>query len=310
VDVHVCRPFEKACVTSSFDEPILTPASLWPETTLGGQHFANHTVASSSGPDPAERAASSRTIRGARTRLPINRIDPDARNPRPPTSQELDDLVRSISTHGLLQPIVVRPVGSRYMVVAGHRRFAAWVRCASAAPSDPHWRAIDAMVRDVDAQEALTLMLVENVQRKSLSPLQEALALQRLRVDRGWTNRQVAEAIQKSEMYVSRRIRVLDDTILRDAVLRGSLAVTTAEELLAADVSVRSALVARAIEEGWSPDDARRAARAVGSRSRTDSLEERWHSQLTALKRLLDQQALPPATLQAEITRIAHRLLA
>jgi len=299
----------KACLMPSLFAPVPPPASLWQEATLSGQS-PKDIVESPAGLDSTDRAWHATTSRAARTRLPINRIDPDPRNPRPPILQELDDLVRSLTTYGLLQPIVVRPVGQRYMVVAGHRRFAAWLRCASAVPSDPRWRAIDAMIRDVDAHEALTLMLVENVQRNSLTPLQEAVALQQLRVDRAWTNRQVAEAIQKSEMYVSRRVRVLDDTALREAVLDGRLAVTTAEELLAADGVGRGALIARAIEEAWSPGDARRAVHALGGHSRTDSLEERWRLQLTALQRLLDQQAPPPGALRTEIARVGHRLIA
>jgi ParB/RepB/Spo0J family partition protein len=295
---------------SSSLEPVLLPPSLWHEATLNEEPANSPATAIIAGSEHHVRAGREAVGRAARTRLPVSRIDPDPRNPRAPTSQEVQDLARSLAAHGLLQPIVVRPVGQRYVVVAGHRRFAAWIRCASEAPSDARWRTIDAVVRDVSAEEALTLMLVENLQRKSLSPLQEAVTLQRLRVERGWSNRQVAEAVQKSEMYVSRRLRVLDDTVLRDAVLDGRLAVTTAEELLAVDVAGRGPLVALALAEGWSPGDARRAVQALGRHSRGASPEERWREQLTGLQRLLDKQAAPPASLRAEITRVAQRLLA
>ena len=75
----------------------------------------------------------------------------------------------------------------RYTIVAGHRRFAAMRRCAAEDPSNARWRSVDVVVRHIDKDEALALMLVENLQRKAFSPLEEAIALQRLRVVRGWT---------------------------------------------------------------------------------------------------------------------------
>jgi ParB family chromosome partitioning protein len=246
--------------------------------------------------------------RGSRTRVAITRIDPDPRNPRAPSPKEIGELAASMTAHGMLQPIVVRPAGQRYIVIAGHRRLAAWIRCASEAPSDPRWRSIDVVVHDIGAEEALTLMLVENLQRRSLTPLQEAITLQRLRAERNFTNRQVAEAIGRSEMYVSRRLRVLEDAALRDAVSDGRLPVTTAEELLAADGASRGQLVERAIGEAWSPTDARRAVQDLGT-DRNGSAEDRWRAPVLALSQLLDQRAVPPASLLPQIARVAERLL-
>jgi ParB family chromosome partitioning protein len=238
----------------------------------------------------------------------IARIDPDPRNPRAPSPREIGELAASITAHGMLQPIVVRPAGQRYVVVAGHRRLAAWLRCASEAPSDPRWRTIDVVVQDVGPEEALTLMLVENLQRRSLTPLQEAVTLQRLRLERNWTNRQAAEAVGRSEMYVSRRLRVLEDAALRDAVSDGSLPVTTAEELLASEAASRGRLVERAISEAWSPNEARRAVQDL-AHDRSSSGEDRWRAPLLALLQLLDQKAAPPAALLPQIARVAERLL-
>jgi ParB family chromosome partitioning protein len=147
-------------------------------------------------------------------------------------------------------------------------------------------------------------MLVENLQRRSLTPLQEALTLQRLRAERNWTNRQVAESIGRSEMYVSRRLRVLEDAALRDAVSDGRLPVTTAEEILAADAGSRGRLVERAINEGLSPNEVRKAVQ-----DRSGPEEDRWRAPLLALLQLLDQQAAPPAALLPQVARVAERLL-
>jgi ParB family transcriptional regulator, chromosome partitioning protein len=285
------------------------PSSLFPEEVSKASldtRDSRSNAASRPGNFPIDGTPGRRT----RTRLAITRIDPDPRNPRAPSPQEIGELAASITAHGLLQPIVVRPAGQRYVVIAGHRRLAAWLRCASEAPSDPRWRAIDVVVaNDVGPEEALTLMLVENLQRRSLTPLQEAVTLQRVRVERGWTNRQVAEAIGRSEMYVSRRLRVLEDVALRDAVFDGRLPVTTAEELLAVDAASRGQLVERAIGEAWSPNDARRAVQDHGP-ARSGSREDRWQGPLLALLQLLDQNAVAPVALRPQIVRLAERLLA
>ena len=113
------------------------------------------------------------------------------------------------------------PSGQRYVVIAGHRRLAAWCRCASEAPSDPRWRTIDAVDppgrrgggAHADAGREPPAQVTQPPARSDHAPTAAA--------ERSWTNRQVAEAVQKSEMYVSRRLRILEDVILREAVLDG-----------------------------------------------------------------------------------------
>jgi ParB family transcriptional regulator, chromosome partitioning protein len=278
------------------------------EASQESQNAAASTASSASQPKgpPSQRVV---VGRGSRTRVAITRVDPDPRNPRAPSPKEVGELAASIAAHGMLQPIVVRPAGQRYVVVAGHRRLAAWLRCASQAPSDPRWRAIDVVIQEVGPEEALTLLLVENLQRRSLTPLQEAITLQRLRAERNWTNRQVAEAIGRSEMYVSRRLRVLEDIALREAVSDGRLPVTTAEELLAANGASRGQLVERAISEAWSPSDARRAVQDLvleGSSSGQDP----WRAPVLALSQLLEKHSTPPDALLPQIARLAEGLLA
>ena len=97
----------------------------------------------------------------------------------------IDELAESIRAHGLLQPIVVRPLGTGYELIAGHRRLEA----AQALG----WTEIAAVVRDeTDDNEAYILTLVENLQREDLSPKEEAAALEVLVRERGWSTRQVA----------------------------------------------------------------------------------------------------------------------
>src|SRR5436305_487960 len=110
---------------SSSMQRVKPPPSLWQDAALSAEPPPSHTAEVALASDPRQRATREVTGRGARARVPVSRIDADPRNPRAPTPQEISDLAASLTAHGLLQPIVVRPVGQRYVVVAGHRRLGA-----------------------------------------------------------------------------------------------------------------------------------------------------------------------------------------
>jgi ParB family chromosome partitioning protein len=174
--------------------------------------------------------------------------------PRRPARRALGDiaaLADSMREYGLQQPISVRAEGDRFVLTSGLRRLTA----AQAL----RWTHIPAFVRTVDADQAYLLDLVENLQREDLSPQEEADALTELVRTRGWTLQQVADAVKRSVAYVSKRVRLFQDPLLRTAVAEQGLPVTTAEELLAADAGRRAALVRRAIAEHWDVTRARAA---------------------------------------------------
>jgi ParB family chromosome partitioning protein len=183
-------------------------------------------------------------------RLALDRIDPSGRNPRRALAG-LTELADSIEAYGLLQPVVVRARGPRYELIAGHRRFAALQLLAARDPGSGRWRAVDAVVRQENDDEAYLLMLTENLQREDLRPREEAAALEVLVRERGWSVRRVAQAIKMSPAYVSNRLRVFDDPILAPLVLAGQLGVSMAEELLRASGGDRQHLAELAIAEGW-----------------------------------------------------------
>jgi ParB family chromosome partitioning protein len=133
---------------------------------------------------------------------------------------------------------------------------------------------VPAVVREEDAADAYILTLVENLQREDLSPREEAEALEVLVRERGWTTRQVGESIKRSHMYVSRRLRVFEDSVLAPLVLKNELAVSTAEELLRApDQQSRQVLAEQAVREQWTMGKARRAISEFGTvRSNWDEL--------------------------------------
>lgn len=140
--------------------------------------------------------------------------------------ESIDELSRSIKKHGLLQPIIVRPINRGFEIVAGHRRFQA---CKLL-----RWKTIPAMVKDVSDKDAFEIQLVENIQRKTLDPIEEAHAFKLYVRDYGWGGvTYLAETIMKSEQYVSSRIQLLKlPQNVIDKVKSGELKVSHAFELL------------------------------------------------------------------------------
>ncbi len=163
----------------------------------------------------------------------------------------LAELSRSISAHGLMQPVVLRsrPQGG-YELVAGERR----LRAAGLAGLE----AVPAVVREVSDEQAAAMALIENVQREDLRPLEEAEALRRLRDEFGLTQQAVADAVGKSREAVANLLRLLNlDPAVRELLDAGALEMgharallplPTAEQIAAAQQTVREKLNVRQTE--------------------------------------------------------------
>jgi ParB family chromosome partitioning protein len=217
--------------------------------------------------------------------VPLARIDVSGRNPRRKLS-DVEQLAESIQAHGLLQPVVVRPLGDRYELIAGHRRLEALRRLG--------WKLVPVVVRPTDVDSAYLLTLVENLQRADLQPREEAAALETLVRERGWTTRQVAAAINRSQAYVSKRLRVFDDPLLAPAVLANQLSVSAAEELLTLGPTMRYELLSRAVEQHWDRQKVRAVARdgvaPNHSRARQAGLRRRVHQLRMDLRDVMPDQ--------------------
>jgi ParB family chromosome partitioning protein len=196
-------------------------------------------------------------------RIPLDAIQSSPRNPRAGLPL-VEELAESIRAYGLLQPIVLRPFGEGYEVVAGHRRLAAVHTLG--------WSDIPAVVRRADDGEAFLLTLVENLQRSDLSAREESRALETLVRERGWSTRQVAEAIKRSPAYVSKRLRVFEDPVLSPLVLQNRITISAAEELLTLTPERRRLLARRAADERW---DHARVRAAVKSRRHRAPADQR-----------------------------------
>jgi ParB family chromosome partitioning protein len=134
--------------------------------------------------------------------LPVGKILPNPAQPRLSYEEEsLTELADSIREHGVLQPILVRPAGSQYELIAGERRW----RASRMAQRE----SIPAIVVEFDEETALEVSIIENLQREDVSPLEEA-AMFRKMTDLGYSVRQLAQKIGKDKGYVENRMRLAD----------------------------------------------------------------------------------------------------
>jgi ParB family transcriptional regulator, chromosome partitioning protein len=113
----------------------------------------------------------------------------------------LEELAASIRSQGIIQPLIVRPVGNRFEIIAGERRF----RAAQMAGLTE----VPVIIRHIPDEAAIAIALIENIQRENLNPIEEAIALQRLIDEFGMTHQQAAEAVGKSRATVSNLLRLL-----------------------------------------------------------------------------------------------------
>lgn len=136
--------------------------------------------------------------------LGIDEITPNRSQPRTEFDAEaLSELTESIRVHGVLQPILVRPlIAGGYQIVAGERRYRASLQAGLSE--------IPAIIRELDDKETMEIALIENLQRKDLTPVEEALGYDSLMKNHGFTQEQVAESVGKSRSAVANALRLLN----------------------------------------------------------------------------------------------------
>jgi len=195
------------------------------------------------GPVSREQAEASGTLR----EIPLASVKPNPYQPRTSMDEaQLDELVASIQTSGLLQPVVVRPRHGAYELIAGERRWRAATRLG--------WAKIPAVVKDVDDQTLLTLALVENLQRDNLSPIDEAAGYQRLGAEFKLPQSEVARLLGRNRATVANLLRLLQlPAEVQALVHERKLSEGHARALLGlAEAEAMIALARQAVDEGWS----------------------------------------------------------
>ncbi|MEA3080437.1 MAG: ParB family transcriptional regulator, chromosome partitioning protein [Sphingomonadales bacterium] len=228
-------------------------------------------------PAPAPASGDAAASRGGVREVEVARIRPNPHQPRVQFDEEaLDELAESIRQRGVLQPILLRPDGGDYMIIAGERRWRAAQRA--------RLHLIPAIVREIDESTTSELALIENIQRLDLNPLEEAEGYRQLIERHGHTQDEVGRIVHKSRSHVANLLRLLDlPEFVRKSLLQGDItmgharAVATSEdpeqltrEIVAKGLSVRQA-EARARREKSRPGPladigrarARNAAKAV-----------------------------------------------
>jgi ParB family chromosome partitioning protein len=194
----------------------------------------------------------------------VGAIRPNSRQPRRHADGAgITELAESVRATGVIQPVLVKPIGTgAYELVAGERRWRA-ARHAGLAT-------IPAVVRETDDRDSLLLALVENVAREDLSPIDEARAYALLQDEFGLSLGEVAERVGRSKPSVSNSMRLLDlpDDVL-GLVERGQLSEGHARAVLAVpDQESRRALARKILQKGLSVRAAERAARWAGARTK------------------------------------------
>jgi len=191
--------------------------------------------------------------RGGVREIEVSRIQ---RNPNQPRMQfdegALDELADSIRERGVLQPILLRPEGGDFMIIAGERRWRAAQRA--------QLHTIPAIVRDIDESTIAELALIENIQREDLNPLEEAEGFKQLIKRHGHTQEGVAQLVHKSRSHVTNLLRLLDlPEFVRQSLLKGDISMGHARAV--ANASDPEMLTREVIRKGLSVRQAEEQAR-------------------------------------------------
>ncbi|MBS1187910.1 MAG: ParB/RepB/Spo0J family partition protein [Burkholderiaceae bacterium] len=202
---------------------------------------------------PAEFAEAA--VQGTTTTLPMTQLQAGRYQPRTRMDEgALNELAASIREQGVMQPILVRPLGQKngadaYEIIAGERRFRA-AQLAGLAD-------MPVLVKEVDDQTAAAMALIENIQREDLNPLEEAQGIHRLITDFSFTHEQAATAVGRSRSAVSNLLRLLNLVKpVQTMLMAGDIDMGHARALLAADSAMQITLASQVVAKRMSVREA------------------------------------------------------
>ena len=201
---------------------------------------------------------------GKAVTLPIGEIEPNRDQPRKAFDDAaLAELSASIAQHGVLQPLLVRPMtGGGYQIVAGERRYRA-SRMAGLTE-------LPAVIRELSDKEAAQLALIENLQREDLNPMEEALGYQKLMENYGLTQEETAHIVNKSRPAVANALRLLNlPEEVTAMVADGTLSAGHARAILAFAPEAQIETAKNAVKSGASVRELERQARAAQREKKT-----------------------------------------
>lgn len=219
---------------------------------------------------------------GAATEIAVDKI---VRNPKQPRTHfdesELSDLAASIEQVGVLQPIIVRPVGKGYEIIAGERRYQAARRVGL--------KTVPTIVKEIDDDASLELALIENIQRSDLNSIEEARAYKELLARTGMTQEQLSKKISKSRSAISNALRLLDlPEEVQQLVFDGSLSAGHARAILGVPSDDKRVMIAQKVVR--------------------DRLSVRQTESLVALFSVEQADKSPRPTLPTSFKKVARKL--
>jgi ParB family chromosome partitioning protein len=170
---------------------------------------------------------------------------------------ELQELAESIRTQGIMQPLLVRPVGAnKYEIIAGERRF----RAAGIVGLE----LVPVLIKDVDDQTAAAMALIENMQREDLNPLEEAEGLARLIAEFGFTHEQAAQVVGKSRSAVTNLLRLTQlSKAVQALLMSGDIDMGHARAILPIPTAMQIGLAQRVAAQGLSVRETEKLATAI-----------------------------------------------
>jgi ParB family chromosome partitioning protein len=186
------------------------------------------------------------------------------------STQKMEELVLSIKEKGVIQPVLVRPKGDGYELIAGERRLRAAKKLG--------FTQVPAIVKEVEDVEALQLSLIENIQREELNPLEEAQAFQRLITEFGYTQEKIAQMVGKSLGTVSNTLRLLKlPEEIQTALRQGLITMGHARTILGVkSLAEQDSIFRRTISQHLSVREVEgMVSRRLGSRTRRKVLRQR-----------------------------------
>lgn len=228
--------------------------------------------------------------------LPIERLQRGRYQPRTRMAPEaLNDLAESIRSQGIVQPILVRPLGNDFEIIAGERR---WRAAQLAGLTE-----VPVIIRDIPDQAAMAVALIENIQREGLSPIEEAAGLKRLQEEFHLTHQEIASHIGRSRVAVTNLLRLLGlAPEVRELLEEGRLEMGHGRALLALPSEAQVALAREIVAGGLTVRETERrvqqygrppVAKATAQDPDVAALEQRLSDRLGARVRI---QAKPTGT--------------
>ena len=189
--------------------------------------------------------------------LPIDALKPGKYQPRTRMDEgSLKELAASIQAQGIMQPILVRPINGGYEIIAGERR---WRACRMAGMTE-----VPTLVREIPDEAAAAMSLIENIQRKNLNPLEEAMGLQRLVDEFEMTHQQAADAVGRSRPAASNLLRLLQLAApVQELLLEGKLDMGHARALLSLEGAEQIQVGNRVAHKGLSVRETERLVQAL-----------------------------------------------